>query len=103
VNTTAPAPGVAHRAAKAKLCLIDVRDLDGRRIRSATLAQAEQLVSTGVAIPIIGENGWKEVRLSFTLPPNSNRPLVGRTAASKANPKSTYHHNQRGCETWRKE
>lgn len=102
MKSHAPAPGVAHRAVEGELRLIDVRDADGQLLRKGTQAQVEELVRSGCANPIIGPRGLKEVRLHQVAPKRSaaSKTLLGYTAASKANPRVTFHHDERACENW---
>ena len=99
MRTAAPAPGVAHRATRAELWL---RDMDGRGLRTVSLAQAELLVSTGAAYPIVTATGWREVRFKGVLPARANslRTVKGSDVAPGSSV-STYDHNYSACRTWK--
>jgi hypothetical protein len=73
--------------------------MDGRALRPVTSSQAELLVSSGAAYPIVGAAGWREVRLKIALPPNSLRTFFGR-ATAPGSQVSNYEHNHRACRTW---
>lgn len=100
MRTNAHAPGVAHRAAGAELWL---RDMDGRALRTVSLAQAELLVSEGAAYPIVTAAGWREVRFKGILPSpraNSLRTVKGSDTAPGSSV-STYEHNYSACRNWK--
>ena len=77
--------------------------MDGRPLRPVTIAQAELLVSQGVAYPIVTAAGWKEVRFKGILSAsraNSLRTFKGSDTAP-GSAVSTYQHNYSACHIWK--
>jgi hypothetical protein len=90
-----------NRAARAELCLVELRDADGRRVpRDVTVEEARRLIADGAAVRE-GRGKRAFLRLRAVLPPDSNRPLHGQAATRPSNPAATYHHNYAACMRWR--
>lgn len=89
-----------NRAARAELCLVELRDADGSRLpRDVTAEQARRLIADGAAVRV-GHGKRMFLRLRAVLPPDSSRPLHGQAAIRPSNPAAVYHHNYRACMCW---
>jgi hypothetical protein len=98
VNPANASPGSADRAAEREL-RVEIRDADGRLLRTGTLGQAEALVAAGARW--YGSGRRAHVRLNVSMPPNSLVTLYGQGSIRPASPGATYHHNRRGCNAYR--
>lgn len=91
-------PDQAKRAAEPEVCEVEVRDADGRLLRTADQEHADQLVAQGAAA-WYGYGSGRHVRLRVALPPNSRRTFWGHSVG-RGNGEPTFRHNHAGCRTW---
>jgi hypothetical protein len=94
-------PGMADRAASGEVfsTSIEVRDADGRLLRTATQKQADELVMTGAGT-WSGYGSKAHIRLRVALAPDSRRTLRGQDSISTGGTARLFHHNAPACRLW---
>lgn len=89
-----------NRTARAELCLVELRDADGRRLpRDVSPEESRKLIADGAAVRV-GHGKRMFLRLKAVLPPDSNHPLKGQAPTRPSNPAATYQHNYAACVRW---